>query len=57
MPASSRAQFRLMKAVESGSLKIPGLSKKEAKEFTKENKKVSELPEKFSKVKKMIRKK
>lgn len=37
MPASSKSQFRFMKAVESGSIKKPGLSKKEAKEFTKGN--------------------
>jgi hypothetical protein len=34
MPAKSRAQFRFMKGVESGSIKAPGLSK-EAKDFTK----------------------
>jgi len=37
MPASSKAQFRFMKAAESGKIKVPGLSKKEAKEYTKEN--------------------
>ena len=35
MPAKSRAQFRLMKAVEHGSAKVPGLSRSEAAEFTK----------------------
>lgn len=34
MPAKSRAQFRFMKAVESGSVKAPGLSRQEAKEYT-----------------------
>jgi len=33
-PAKSRAQFRFMKAVESGSIKPPGLSRKEAAEYT-----------------------
>lgn len=37
MPAKSKQQFKFMKAVESGSLKVPGLSKEEAKEFTKGN--------------------
>ena len=38
MPAKSKAQFRLMKAVQYGNLKIPGLSKKEAEEYTDSNK-------------------
>lgn len=38
MPAKSQQQFKFMKAVESGSIKVKGLSKKEAKEFTKSNK-------------------
>lgn len=37
MPAKSKAQFRFMKAVESGSLKVPGLSAEKAKEYTKSN--------------------
>lgn len=37
MPAKSKAQFRFMKAVESGSIKVPGLTKEEAKEYTKSN--------------------
>jgi hypothetical protein len=37
MSAKSKAQFRFMKAVESGSLKVPGLSSEEAKEYTKSN--------------------
>lgn len=35
MPAKSKSQFRLFKAVEKGDVQIPGLSKKEAKEYTK----------------------
>ena len=34
MPAKSKAQFRLMKGVESGSIKKPGLSPSQAAEFT-----------------------
>ena len=34
MPVKSRAQFRFMKAVESGSVKAPGLSAEKAHEFT-----------------------
>ena len=37
MPAVSKKQFKFMKSVESGSLKVPGLSKEEAKEYTKGN--------------------
>jgi hypothetical protein len=33
-PAKSKAQFRFMKGVESGSIKAPGLSKAKAAEFT-----------------------
>jgi hypothetical protein len=33
-PAKSRAQYRFMKGVENGSIKAPGLSKKQAAEFT-----------------------
>lgn len=35
MPSKSKAQFKFMKAVESGSIKVPGLAKSEAKDFTK----------------------
>lgn len=35
MPAKSKAQFRLMKAIEQGDVKVEGLSKKKAKEYTK----------------------
>lgn len=35
MPVKSKAQFKFMKAVESGKVKAKGLSKSEAKEFTK----------------------
>lgn len=34
MPATSKQQFKFMKAVESGSIKKKGLSKKEAADFT-----------------------
>lgn len=34
MPAVSKQQFKFMKAVESGSIKAPGLSKDKAHEFT-----------------------
>lgn len=53
MPAISQQQFKLMKAVESGSVKLPGLSKEEAKEYTKGNKGKYA----FSKLKKRISKK
>ncbi len=55
MVAVSKSQFRLMKAVEKGSLKVPGLSKKEAQEFTEKNKgkkRYSKLLEKVSNEKK-----
>lgn len=48
MPAKSKKQFRFMKAVESGSVKKKGLSKKEAKEFT-EGQSPKKLPEKAKK--------
>ena len=35
MPATSKQQFKFMKAVESGAVKKPGLSKSEAAEYTK----------------------
>lgn len=34
-PAVSRKQFRFLKAVESGSVKAPGFSNKEAAEYIK----------------------
>ena len=33
MPATSKRQFRLMQAVASGDVKLPGLSKEKAAEF------------------------
>lgn len=33
MPARSKAQFRFMHAVAAGSVKVPGLSRQEAREF------------------------
>lgn len=50
-PAKSRAQFRFMKAVESGSVKAPGLSRKEAREYT-EGQSPKGLPERAKKAKK-----
>lgn len=35
MPAKSKAQFRFMQAVRSGSIKKKGLSKRKAAEFVK----------------------
>lgn len=37
MSAKSKQQFKFMKAVESGSIKVPGLSPEKAREFTKGN--------------------
>ena len=34
MPAKSQKQFRLMEAIQHGSIKKPGLSPKKAAEFT-----------------------
>ncbi len=52
MPAKSKQQFKFMKAVEKGYIKVPGLSKKEAAEFTKGNvgsKRFSKLKERILK--------
>lgn len=62
MPASSKSQFRFMKAVEGGYIHPKGLSKKEAEEFTSENKSLKSLPEKtgknkFSRINKYLGKK
>lgn len=54
MPAVSKAQFRFLKGVESGSIKAPGLSKKEAAEFTR-GQKPKGLPEKKRKKRKAKR--
>ena len=35
MPATSKKQFRFMKAVEEGDIKKKGLSKEEARDFTR----------------------
>jgi hypothetical protein len=45
MPATSKRQFRFMKAVEGGYIHPKGLSPKKAKEYTSENKSLSKLPE------------
>lgn len=51
MPAKSKEQFKFMKAVESGSLKVPGLSSEQAAEYTKNNN-YKDLPKrKFKKIK------
>lgn len=50
MPATSRAQFRFMKAVESGSVKAPGLSREQAAEYTS-GQSPKNLPERKSKAK------
>lgn len=51
MSTKSKQQFKFMKAVESGSIKAPGLSKEEAKEFTEGNK----GSKRFSKLKERIK--
>ena len=60
MPASSKAQFRFMKAVEGGYIHPKGLSSEKAAEYTSENKSLKNLPEharKFKRIKKMMEKK
>lgn len=55
MAAVSKQQFKFLKAVESGSIKAPGLSKKEAAEMTKGNvgkKRFSKLKERIGPKKK-----
>lgn len=37
MPATSKRQFRLMKAIESGKMRVPGLTPKMAKHYTESN--------------------
>lgn len=51
MPVKSRQQFKFMKAVEQGDIKLPSLSKEEAKEFTSgmTKKRFSKLREKIGK--------
>lgn len=48
MPPKSRAQARFMRAVASGAVKAPGLSRKEAREFV-EGHPTKALPEKAKK--------
>jgi hypothetical protein len=45
MPAESKAQYRLMKAVQKESIKVPGLSSKTASEFVRKTKSPRLLPE------------
>ena len=52
MPAKSKAQYRLMKAAEHGSVKLPGLSQSEATEYT-EGQSPKKLPE-FKKTKNLL---
>lgn len=52
MPAKSRSQYRFMKAAEKGYIDVPGLSKEEAKEYTKENKGKKRYSKLIEKVKK-----
>jgi hypothetical protein len=54
MPAKSKQQFKFMKAIETGSIKAPGLSKKEAEEYTK-GQSPKNLPM-FSKIKNILKK-
>jgi hypothetical protein len=54
MPAKSKKQFKFMKAIESGSLKVPGLTKKQAKEYTA-GQSSKNLP-KYSKIKNLLKK-
>jgi hypothetical protein len=58
MPAKSKAQYRFMKAVESGAAKAPGLSKKEAKEYVagQSPKGLPEKKNRFDKLKKALKK-
>lgn len=54
MPAVSQQQFKFMKAVESGSVKAPGLTPTKAAEFTK-GVQPSKLP-RYSKLKDKLKK-
>jgi hypothetical protein len=59
MPATSKAQFRFMKAVEGGYIHPKGLTEEKAKEYTSENKSLKNLPEhvhKFKRTKSMMKK-
>jgi hypothetical protein len=62
MPAKSKAQFRLFQAVAHGNAQLPGLSKKEAKEYVSHNKKemsyknLPESKERFKNLKKYLKK-
>jgi hypothetical protein len=55
MPAKSKAQFRLMKAIQGGYFESPSLSKKEAGEFV-ENQSPSTPPERAAAKKAALRK-
>lgn len=54
MPAKSRQQYKFMKGIESGSIKRPGFTPEQAKEYTAEN--VDKLSYKnLPKLKKMMK--
>lgn len=50
MPAKSQQQYKFMKAIQSSSIKVPGLSKETAKEFTDKTPSVKALPKKITKI-------
>ena len=59
MPAKSKSQYRLFQAVANGKAQLPGMSKKEAKDFLENNqgvKSYERLPEKtkFKNLKKKL---
>jgi hypothetical protein len=51
-PAVSKKQFKWLQAVAGGSIKAPGLTKKEAKEFVAGQHNYKKLPERKKKNKK-----
>lgn len=46
MPARSKAQYRFMRGVASGSIKAKGLSRKKAGEYVRKTRSYSALPKK-----------
>ncbi len=46
MPAKSKSQYKLMRAVAQGDIKKKGLSQSEAKEFIKDQESIKDLPKK-----------
>ena len=53
MPAKSKAQYKFMQAAAHGEIKVPSLSKKQAKEFVSHN----VGSKRYSRLKEMIKKK